>query len=75
MCFHIIFENMSQTRKHRLNDLLLTSLPHCQFQYISSHLPKSLKQIMQWDASSLLLSDDKTSAYFMAWGRHLAKIC
>ena len=39
MCFHIIFENMSQTRKHRLNDLLLTRLPHCQFQYISSHLP------------------------------------
>ena len=64
MCFHIIFENVSQTHQHRLNDLLLTRLPQRQFQY------KSLKQIMQCDASSVLLSDDETSAYFMAWGRH-----
>ena len=72
MCFHIISENMSQTRKHTLNDLLITGLPHCQFHYISSRLPKSLKQIMQWDVSSLL-SDDETSAYFMAWERHFGQ--
>ena len=74
MCFHIIFGNMTQTHQHRLNDLLLTRLPQHQFHYISSNLPKSLKQIMQWDASSILLSDDETSAYFMAWGLHFGQI-
>ena len=69
MCFHIIFENMTQTRKHRLNDLLLTRLPQRQFHYITSHSPKVLKQIIQ----SMLLSDDETSAYFMAWGRHFGQ--
>ena len=29
---------------------------------------------MQWDASSVLLSDDETSAYFMACGRHFGQI-
>ena len=47
MRFHIILENMSQTHKPRLDDLLLTRLPQRQFHYISSHLLKSLKQIMQ----------------------------
>ena len=29
---------------------------------------------MWWDASSMLLSDDETSTYFMAWGRHFGHI-
>ena len=45
MCFRIIFENLTQTRKHRLIDLLLTGLAQCEFHYISSHLPKSLKKL------------------------------
>ena len=65
---------MTQTHQHRLNDLLLTRLPQRQFYYISSNLPKSLKQIMQCDASSILLSDDETSANFMACGRHFGQI-
>ena len=47
MCFHNIFENLTQTRKHRLIDLLLTCLPQRDFHNIPSHWPKSLKQIME----------------------------
>ena len=48
----------------------LTCLPQREFDYISSHVPKSFKEIMQWADNSVLLSNDETSAYFMAWGRH-----
>ena len=70
MCFHIIFENLTQTHKHRLINLLLTRLPQREFHYISSHLPKSLKEIMQSAGNSVFLSNGETSACFMAWERH-----
>ena len=70
MCSNIIFENLTQTCKHRLIDLFLTRLPQHEFHYISSHLPKSLKEIMQAAGNSVLLSNDETSAYFMEWEHH-----
>ena len=66
MCFHINLTQLTQT----LTDLMLTRLPQREFHYISSHLPKSLKEIMQLADNSVLLNNDETSAYFMAWGRH-----
>ena len=68
--FSQYFENLTHTRKHRLIDLLLTRLPQREFHNISSHLQKSLKQIMQSADNSVLLSNDETLAYFMAWGHH-----
>ena len=68
--FSQYFGILTRTCKHRLLDLLLTRLPQREFHNSSSRLPKSLKQIMQSADNSVLLSNDETSAYFIAWGRH-----
>ena len=65
---------MTQTRKHRLNDLPLTRLQQRHFHYISPHLPKSLKQIMQCDSSSMLMNDDQPRAISWRGDAILAKI-
>ena len=58
MCLHIIFGNLTQTRKHRLNNLLLTHYPQCQFHYISSHLPvfeTNNAMICQFETNSAMI--------------------